>query len=260
MYAPTPLIIAHRGASAYAPENTLAAFRMAIESGADGVEFDVRLAMDSVAVVCHDDSLFRTAGIDANVSDVRSSDLIGMDAAFAFRRSKNISATERPSEWQIPSLGQTLHSLRDYEGLIYIELKSGDDDVEPLVRAVRDELLQQPVKGKVVIKCFALPAIRVVRDLLPGVRTAALFEPSLRMFLGRDDDLVSLAEDAGADEISLHRSLVMQKLVQRAADRGIPVLAWTVDHPRWVKRAVRTGLFALITNDPAKLIAKRSEL
>ena len=70
-----PLIIAHRGASAHAPENTLAAFRRAVEAGADGIELDVRLARDGVAVVFHDSSLKRTAGRDDKLAHYTSSEL-----------------------------------------------------------------------------------------------------------------------------------------------------------------------------------------
>jgi len=73
--APRPLVVAHRGASALAPENTLAAFTRAIDDGAEGIEFDVRLAKDNVAVVFHDSTLSRTAKRDARLSDFTSASL-----------------------------------------------------------------------------------------------------------------------------------------------------------------------------------------
>ena len=79
-----PLIIAHRGASAYAPENTLVSFRRAVELGADGIEFDVRLAGDGVAVVFHDPSLNRIAGRKGKIEQTDSVDLSVTDAGSWF--------------------------------------------------------------------------------------------------------------------------------------------------------------------------------
>ena len=79
-----PLIIGHRGASAHAPENTLAAFRMAIDAGADGIEFDVQLAKDGVPVVIHDFDLKRTGAYDVRVADLTSAELSGVDAGSWF--------------------------------------------------------------------------------------------------------------------------------------------------------------------------------
>jgi glycerophosphoryl diester phosphodiesterase len=91
----TPLIIAHRGASAVAPENTIAAFRRAIEVGADGVEFDVRLARDGVPVVIHDSTLERTAGLKRGVSDLTSEELSQIDVGSWFYEGGNAIDNKR---------------------------------------------------------------------------------------------------------------------------------------------------------------------
>ncbi len=82
-----PLIIGHRGASALAPENTLAAFRRAIADGADGIEFDVRLARDGVAVVIHDATLERTGLLKRRVANLTADELQAIDVGSWFRRS-----------------------------------------------------------------------------------------------------------------------------------------------------------------------------
>ena len=81
-----PLIIAHRGASALAPENTLAAFRKAIEDGAEGIEFDVRLSKDGKAVVFHDADLKRIAGRDEKIIDLSFAELQKIDMGTWFNR------------------------------------------------------------------------------------------------------------------------------------------------------------------------------
>ncbi|HET6851924.1 MAG TPA: glycerophosphodiester phosphodiesterase family protein, partial [Pyrinomonadaceae bacterium] len=82
----TPLIIGHRGASAVAPENTIAAFKEAIAVGADGVEFDVRLTRDRVPVVIHDSTLRRTAGLQRRVADLTWAELEQVDVGSWFDR------------------------------------------------------------------------------------------------------------------------------------------------------------------------------
>src|SRR5688572_21349320 len=79
-----PLIIAHRGASAVAPENTLSAFKKAIDAGADGVEFDVRLSKDGVPVIIHDNNILRTTGVDQRVADLTAEQLSRLDAGSWF--------------------------------------------------------------------------------------------------------------------------------------------------------------------------------
>ena len=78
--------------------------------------------------------------------------------------------------------------------------------------------------------------------------------------LRKEKHLVKLAAEFGADELSIHYSLATKKLMRRAKRRGLPVTIWTADNPRWVKRAVRLGMKAIITNDPARLIKRRTEV
>jgi len=86
----TPLIIGHRGASAVAPENTMAAFREAIAAGCDGIEFDVRLTRDGVPVIIHDSTLRRTAGLAARVADLTWAELEQVDVGSWFARARNL--------------------------------------------------------------------------------------------------------------------------------------------------------------------------
>ena len=107
-----PLIIAHRGASAEAPENTLAAFRRAIELKPDGVEFDVRLAADGVPVVIHDATLVRTAGLKRRVADLTSAELAKIDVGSWFNRRHPHLANEAYSDEGIPTVTNVLELLQ----------------------------------------------------------------------------------------------------------------------------------------------------
>ena len=116
-----PLIIAHRGASAFAPENTLAAFRRAIDDHADGIEFDVRLSKDHIPVVFHDADLRRLANIKNRVADFTAAELGEIDVGSWFNKAFPKRADSRFSDEKIPTFANLLKFLSDYKGSIYVE-------------------------------------------------------------------------------------------------------------------------------------------
>jgi glycerophosphoryl diester phosphodiesterase len=256
----TPKIIAHRGASAFAPENTLAAFDRAIRDGADGIEFDVRLSRDGQAVVIHDRTLKRTAQRKGRVSDLLSEELALLDVGTWFNKANPDRADPSFAEQGVSTLSSALEYLRSFQGTIYIELKCEEDNIRPLTLSVARTLESSPLHSKVIIKSFRLSALMRIRALCPDIRVAALFAPKIKTILRKEKYLVDLACEFGADELSLHYSLVTRKLIKKASARGMPVAIWTTDNPQWIKRAIRLGLNAVITNDPAGMIAKRTEV
>ena len=254
-----PLIIAHRGASAVAPENTLAAFRQALADGADGIEFDVRLTKDGAVVVFHDATLGRLTDRKNLVSSLNSEELQKTDVGAWFNnRRANISGADFSGE-MIPTLRETLEFLRDFKGLIYIELKCRESEIEKLVKNVCEIISDSPLLPQIIVKSFQLEVIPHVRKICPKVKTAALFAPKIMTILRKEKRLVNIAHELGAQMLSVHFSLATRKLVKKAAKKNLPVTIWTADNPRWMKRACDLGLFAVITNNPAILLAKRQE-
>lgn len=257
----SPLIIAHRGASAHAPENTLAAIRLAIDHGADGVEFDVRLARDGVPVVIHDETLDRTAERPGQVCRLTSEELSRLDAGSWFNKRYPKRADPGFARETIPTLAAALGLCEHFAGPTYIELKCGPAEVKPLTASVCDVIRHLPFLSRIIVKSFDLAAVAELRGLLPSVQTAALFEPSITTVLRRRRHLIAMAREAGAGQLSLHTSLATTKLVQLAGDAGMRVTVWTTDDPRWIARCRQRRIGALITNDPATLVehADRAE-
>lgn len=255
-----PLIIGHRGSSKFAPENTIAAFEKAISDGADGIELDVRLSKDGVPVVFHDANLRRTGLKDHAVSALTARELTHIDVGSWFNRAYPKRAGNGFARETVSTLAATLDHLRDFRGITYVELKCENGKVERTVRAVCDVVRNSPIQERLIVKSFALAAIPLIRSMAPGVRTAALFAPKVMTLLRKEKHLVKIAAELGADELSIHYSLATKKLMQRAERRGLPVTIWTADNPRWIKRALRLGIKAIITNDPAKLLERRTEL
>lgn len=253
-----PLIVAHRGASAAAPENTLAAFRRAVEVGAEGIEFDVRLSADGVAAVIHDETLRRVGGRGDAVSDLTATHLKNIDVGSWFNRKFPALADPEFERQTVPTLKETLSFLENFPGRIYIELKCGGKDSAGLTRAVAEQIADSRLFGRIIIKCFELSVIPEMRRLLPGVTTAALFAPRIMNMLRKERYIVDLASEFGADELSLHRSLVSRSLTTKAHAAHMPVTVWTVDSARWVERARALGVAAVVTNDPRKLLLRRT--
>lgn len=255
-----PLIIAHRGASALAPENTLTAFQKAINDGAEGIEFDVRLSKDGIPVVIHDSNLMRLAKIEGRVSEFNAGELQKLDVGSWFWLKNSRQNFDRKSVETVPTLMQVLDFLKDYKGLIYIELKCKKTENEELVQAVCQLIGNSRLLKNILVKSFKLEVIPNIRRYCPDVKTVALFAPKIMTIFRKEKHLVKIAQEFNADQISLHFSLATRKLVEKAAEKNLPVTIWTADNPRWIKRAVDLGIHAIITNNPARLLTKKREL
>ncbi len=218
-----PLIIAHRGASAVAPENTLAAFEAAIAAGADGIEFDVRLSRDDVPVVIHDDTLYRTAGVRGRVADMPADQL---------------------NEFDVPSVAQLFDVFQSNGLVLYLEMKGSQTGLaEECCRLVK----QCGLKDRVVFSCFDHSVLQTIKNTDSTFKTAALFHASDAFILER-------ARAVGADGLALHYRLCNPQLLEEANRAGFKVAVWTVDDPAWVKQARAMDIHAVITNNPSALI------
>ena len=218
-----PLIIGHRGASAVAPENTIAAFQAAIDAGADGIEFDVRLTGDGVPVVIHDETLHRTAAVRGRVANMSFDQL---------------------SQFDVPSVAELFDLFKSNQLILYLELKETQIQlIEQCCRLVEDYNL----KDRTVFSCFEHSALQIIKNIDSTLKTAALFHSSDAFILERTRAI-------GADGIALHHRLAKPRVVEDANRAGLKVAVWTVDDPVWVKHARAMNIHALITNNPSALI------
>ena len=144
--------------------------------------------------------------------------------------------------------------------MIYIELKCKKEETETLVKAVCDEINKFQYSENIIVKSFKLDVIPRIRQICPNVKTAALFAPKIMNILRKEKNLLTIADELGADQVSLHFSLVTGSLMKKAEEKNVPLTIWTVDSPIWVKRALKLGVGAIVTNNPARLLAKRREI
>lgn len=255
-----PLIIAHRGSSYAAPENTIAAFELAIEEGADGIEMDVRVTADGIPVVFHDATLKRMTGRDIWVSEVDHSDLSRVRPGDWFNsRYQKRARPEYGSLW-VPTLDETLRRLEEFKGPVFVELKCRAHEAGRVVDAVGRVIEESRRPQDVVIKSFIPDAVPLVIERCGDVRTAALFAPKVMSVIRKKKRLINIASDLRADILSLHFSLATRKLMKRARKAGLEVAVWTVNNPRWMRRAVELGIDSVITNKPSKMLLRRRQL
>ena len=244
------LVIGHRGSSASAPENTIASFDMAQRDGADGIEFDVRLAKDDMPVVFHDLNLERTVGVQGNVESFAST-LVSQFYAGAWFNERYPNLARESYVWErVPTLAQVFERYGSLRKL-YVEMKCEDASrrarlAQAVVRLVREYGLAE----RVVVKSFEHDSLGEVKRLAPEIRTAALFGRSWPNPFVPARKIIAGAEACGADEISLHRSLLRAATVREARRRGFEVLVWTVNSSVWLRRALALGLRAVFTDYP----------
>lgn len=258
-----PLIIGHRGASALAPENTLAAFKRALTDGAAGVELDVRLASDGVPVVVHDASLNRTGlreGRDEIVAKMTSHELGHTDVGSWFNSCHPQLASAEYSRQVVPTLAQIFDLFNkpaNRSALIYVEMKTdkAEDTFVELAAAVARLINAHKIRSRVVVVSFNLKALAQIKKIDTGITTGALFEPRRNPVKAiRKHPMITAALECGADQILLHRLMATRRLVQLAEESNLRPVVWTVDDARWMQRRASSGIHALISNNPAKMM------
>lgn len=220
------LNIAHRGASAVAPENTLAAFERALQLGADGVELDVQFSRDFQAVVIHDDTLNRTTDGDGQVSRRTLAELQSLDAGSWF-------SAQFVGE-KIPTLEQVL-AFADGKLLLDIEIKKCRDSAR-LAQAVVD-LLAPYDPEHYLITSFDPMAVEHVKAARAELRTGLLFNRLKRScFQGSWDFVVP------------HHRLIKDRFRELAGSKKI--MTWTVDDETEMRQLLAGGVGGIITNRP----------
>jgi glycerophosphoryl diester phosphodiesterase len=255
-----PLIIGHRGASAVAPENTLAAFARAFEDGANGIELDVRLARDGVPVVIHDPSLVHTGLRKARVSKFTSDRLSQIDVGSWFNRSHRRLARLQFTRQTVPTLDEVFRLITNQTGqdlICYVELKTVRKKRlnALLVDAVVEVISRYNFQSRVVVISFNLAAVAKVKELDSSIHTGALFGPRQRA-VKSTRKIITATLECRADQILLHHLIAKRRLLALASEARLRPVVWTIDDRKWLKRAQTNDIHALMTNNPAKMLVR----
>jgi glycerophosphoryl diester phosphodiesterase len=239
-----PLLFGHRGCSASAPENTLASFAKLIEYGVPGVELDVHRCKSGELVVIHDDSLKRTAGLDAAVEETEYSVVAGLDAGAWFG--------EAFTGEKVPLLDEVFELLG--ENVYYdIEIKTRKRSCGPIEQALVESIHRSGLAGRVLVSSFNPFSMRKIKELDPALSTALIYtnHPDLPLPLrnggGRFICRPNVLKPA-YEKVNRHSMFLKGRL------EGYPILPWTVDDPEEARRLLVLGAAGIISNRPEDLL------
>lgn len=234
---PKPAIIAHRGASAYAPENTLAAFKLALEQGADAIELDAKLSADGQVVVIHDQTLDRTTPVTGRVQDFIMADLHRMDAGSHF----DIAFQGEP----IPTLDEVFKAVGQLT-YINVELTNYATLHDKLPEKVAELVKHHKLQQRVFFSSFYVFNLIRIRRLLPEVPVGLLL-PS-----GWKGKLSHFISTGLLRYQSLHPGLrdVSLRLVKQTHKKGRLLFVYTVNQEEDMRRLFEMGVDGIFTADP----------
>jgi glycerophosphoryl diester phosphodiesterase len=265
-----PLVIAHRGASSLAPENTLAAARKALEIGADLWELDVSVTADGELVLMHDNTLQRTCNVQEvfpdrepwQVWDFTLAEIQALDCGSWFNRKDpfqeigfgNVSEAEQQSYVgeRAPTLRQALEFTRDNSWRVNVELKT--QPAEALDRVIVEkavalvEELGMDDGQQVVLSSFKHDYLKAVKDLNPRIPIQAITSKPIR-------DLPAYLDDLGADTCNPKVTAWSYKRLGEMRAQGIAFNVWTVDDELTMKALINTGVNGIITNYAQTLVS-----
>jgi len=216
------LIIAHRGASAYEPENTLRSVEKALELGADMVEVDVRSSRDGHIVVMHDAVVDRTTNGKGYVKDVTLKELKRLNAGLGER---------------VPTL-QEVAQLIGRKARLVVEIK-----VPGIEKRVLEIIKENELEKEALITSFYHPILKRVKELNPNIRTGAIIA-------SRPIKAAQLALDANSNALFPKHVYVDPEMVEEAHRHDLAVYPWTIDTLNEIDSLIKMGVNGIVTNKP----------
>ena len=234
---PSPLILCHRGAKNYAPENTLAAFKIALELGADGFELDTQLTSDGHVVVYHDRTVDRATNGHGKLSELPLAALRELDAGRSF--------SEKFSGEKIPILDEVFETI-DKRAIINVELKNFSTPFDNLAKKVCEVVRRHGMQKNVLFSSFLPWNLRKAARILPEVPRGLItikgrwgaWERSFGFNFGNYDALHPYLGDVTAQQ------------VQRVHKLGRRINVWTVNREEDMQRLFSWGVDGILTDDP----------
>lgn len=233
------IMLAHRGESYIAPENTLAAFNLAWKQGAEAVELDCHLTRDNKIMVMHDAKTGRTAGTDLVIKDTDSAELRKLDVG-------KWKGAQYAGE-KMPFLSEALATIPPH-GRMLIEVKCGPE----IIPFLRDVIDASGKRRNVTIISFNLDVVAQSKKVMPDVPHYYLRSPVKDPKTGQlqpyDPKLIQTALDHGLDGLDLHYSMVTKEFADAVKAKGLALWTWTVNDPAEAKRQAELGVDGLGTD------------
>lgn len=234
-----PLVIAHRGNSSVAPENTVAAFEAAWRAGADVIELDIQLSADGQAVVIHNDTLDQTTDATGPVSTRTAAALAEVDAGSWF--------SPAYAGQRLPLLGEVLTWLAQRDGLALLLEFKGEWDPAP-VSTVVEQIEAAGVADRTVVQSFALTTVQALADVAPHLRRGLLIETLA-------EDTFSLCARLQVVQCNPSGGILLERpeTLGLIRERGMQAMVWTANEPQHWDGLVQLGADGIITDRPDRL-------
>lgn len=235
-----PMIIAHRGWSGKAPENTMAAFRLAMELDVDGIELDVHMSRDGHVVICHDERLERTTDGSGLIVEHDLDQLKRLDAGRWF--------SEEFAGERIPTLRELFEAVTasGWPGLINVELKSGPILYPGLEEAVASLAREYQLVERILVSSFNHYALVEMKRVAPQIKTAPLYMAALY-------EPWRYALDLGCEVLHPMYPSAHPMIIAGAHQAGVTVNAWTVNDPDLARHLADAGVDGIITDHPDRI-------
>lgn len=238
-------ILAHRGASGYAPENTLYAFKKAISMNSDGIELDVHLTKDEKIVVIHDEKLNRTTNGSGLIKDFSLSELKKLDAGSWYN--------PKYKNEKIPTLEEVFNLVKDKNIIINIELKNGIIEYTGLEEKVLELIHKYKIEENIIISSFNHYSLLKVKSLNSKIKTGILYVASLI-------NPWIYAKNISAYSLNPYFYSVDKNLVINCKKNNINVIPYTVNDEEYIYKLIKSNIYSIITNYPDKAISIRNNL
>lgn len=238
------MIIAHRGASNLAPQNTLAAFKKAVEINADGVETDVHLTKDGEVVLCHNYEIDETSNGTGKICDMTLEQLKSFDFGSKFSREY--------ADEKIPTLNEFLDCCRELKKII-IEIKTpenGYDLVDKTVKTVKDAGLLD----KTVFSSFSNDVLSRCKTIDQSAKTAMLFDVRTSFAMDIIDDPYSFCKQNNVDELHPIIFFISEEFVKKCSENSIGTYFWTINDAGSKGDLLKLGITGIITDVPELFI------
>jgi len=226
---------AHRGSSAYAPENTLIAFELAIRQGADGIELDVQLTKDDKLVVIHDETINRVSGKTGYVRDYTLKELKAFNCNNKFLQYGEVS---------IPTLQEVYELIRPTNLTINVELKNSIILYEGMEEKLIELEYELDIGDRIIYSSFNHYSLMKLKSIKNNVKTGILFQ----------DEFIDIPEYAAKLGVNaLHPALYILQIpgfIRSAKEKNLAINVWTVNDEEHMKSLVENQIDAIITNKP----------
>jgi len=237
------IVLGHRGASGYAPENTLEAFKLAMDMGADGFELDVHLSKDGELVVIHDETVDRTTDGTGFVGEMTLAELKALDAS---------NHKEAYKGAKIPTLAEVYDLIRDTNHIVNVEIKTDNifyPQLEEKVLALEKEM---GMEGRIVYSSFNHYTVKKIRALAPDAQIGMLFGDVLV-------EPYDYCKSVGANLLHPSKAnLNVPGLAEKAKEAGLGMNVWTVNEVEYMEKCLACGA-GIVTNYPDIAVKLRNK-